>query len=883
MKNRFRRFPYAGCLDSDTESERLSKAILVTTSMAISFLAIFWTSGYFLLGRPLSAAIPGGYIVFSLLSLFVFFKTKHYGLYRSSQLLFILMLPFLLQWTLGGFSSGSAVMIWAIFSPLGALMFHGVRQAVPWLLAYLALTVLLGVFDSQLATAVPPLPSAMTTVFFVMNLGFATSLMYVVINYFVVNNQRIIAAVSQEKAKTEKALAETEQAMATIEEQANKLIEMDQIKSQFFANISHEFRTPLTLIIGPLEDCLAGLAKPAQSQLEAMLRNCRRLLRLINQLLDISKLEAGGMKLLTKKGNLTQFLKGIVSSFAPSAERNGISLQIDADVDEVEIDFDEEKLEKVFSNLLSNSLKFTARGGKVLVSCTHDNRRGDGQDDKSVQVTVKDTGHGISKEELSFIFDRFRQADGSTTRAHEGTGIGLALVKDLVTLHGGRIDVSSEPGFGAEFTVTLPAKLQPQAETERATVEEEDLTEYGSLTAGIKGEIAGLEQHLMSQGSGVSYGQALAAELQVDKNTVLVIDDSPDIRSYLADCLAPHYNVLQARDGVEGLRMAQESIPDLVICDIMMPKMDGYEVCQSLKSDSRLNHIPLIFLTAKASSDMKVEGLKVGADDYIAKPFNARELLARTGNLIMLRQQQGELKNLNEHLEEKVKEQLETILKNKRLTRFFPKKLIDQIISSDEELVVSGERRKITVFFSDLHNFTDLADTKEPEEVCRILNEYLTAMTALIESEGGTLVQVIGDGIMVFFGAPDYMDDREQATSAVKTAVLMQQKMCILNNKWLSEGLNREVKIRMGIHQDYLTVGNFGSDEFMEYTAVGKGINLASRLESSCTPGYIKVSHPVHLLTCDEFPYGPLNEESFKGFAREVKVCELDPGSTRSL
>jgi len=863
MESWYRRLAYAGCLPSDTESERLSKAILVTIPTAISFLSILWVTGYLYLDRPLSAAIPGGYAVFSLLSVVVFFRTKHYGFFRFSQLFLILWLPFLLQWSLGGFNNGSVVMLWAILSPVGALMFHGVRQAVPWFIAYLVLVVVSGVFDSQLAATVSPLSSVVTTVFYVMNIGGATLLMYVVVNYFVVNNQRIIAAVSQEKAKAE-------QARATIEEQANKLIEMDQIKNRFFANISHEFRTPLTLIIGPLEDCLAGLAEPSQAQLEVMLRNCRRLLRLINQLLDIARLEAGGMELMVKKGNLTQFVKSIVSSFAPSAERNGISLQVNTDAGDVEMAFDDEKLEKVFSNLLSNALKFTATGGKILVSCAVD---ADDQGNKSVRITVKDTGHGIPKEELPRIFDRFRQVDGSSTRAHEGTGIGLALVKDLVTLHGGHIDVSSEPGFGTEFTVTLPYELDTGEET---------LTEYGALTDGLKSEIAGLEQHFASQSSEASHVKPLSVELQADRNTVLVIDDNPDIRSYLFDCLAPYYNVLQANDGVDGLRVAKESAPDLIICDIMMPRMDGYEVCRALRSDSRLDHIPLIFLTAKASMGMKVEGLKVGADDYIAKPFNASELLARTGNLILLRQQQRELKTLNEHLEDKIKEQLETILKSKRLTRFFPKKLMDRIISGDDELAVTGERRKITVLFSDLHNFTDLTDSIEAEEVCRILNEYLSEMTALIEVHGATLVQVIGDGIMVFFGAPDDMESREQAIKAVRMAVEMQQKTQQLSRKWMSEGLEQDIKSRIGIHQDYLTVGNFGGEAFMEFTAVGKGINLASRLESSCTPGSIKVSYPVYTLTCDEFPYDSIVEESFKGFARQIKVCELDPGRKRS-
>jgi adenylate cyclase len=874
VKNWFHRFAYAGCLPSDTESERLRKAILVSIPTGISLLSVFWVSGYLVLGRPLSAAIPGGYAVFSLLSVLVFFKTKHYGFFRFSQLFLMLWLPFLLQWSLGGFNSGSVVMIWAILSPIGALMFHGVRQAIPWFLAYLALTVVSGAFDSQLALAVPPLPSAVISVFYVMNIGCASLLMYAVVNYFVVENKRIIAALSEEKAKTEKALADAERATATIEEQANKLMEMDRIKTRFFANISHEFRTPLTLIIGPLEDCLAGSAKPPLSQLEAMLRNCRLLLRLINQLLDIAKLEAAGMKLTTKRGNLTQFLDGIVRSFTPSAERSGIRLQAGADDGDVIFYFDAEKLEKVFSNLLSNALKFTPQGGKVHIRSVV----ADSHDEKSVKITVRDTGHGIPKQELPYIFDRFRQVDGSSTRAHEGTGIGLALVKDLVSLHGGRIDVVSEPGFGTEFTVTLPYRLDPPEGAERETADEEMAMEPEILTDNLKSELAGLEQHHLSQRSDDSSPSTpRSVEAQADKGTILVIDDNPDIRSYLVDCLTPHYSVIQAKDGVDGLRLAQDTRPDLIICDIMMPRMDGYDVCRALKADERLNHIPLVFLTAKASSAMKVEGLKTGADDYIAKPFNARELLARAGNLITMRRQERELKTLNKRLDEKVKEQLETILKGKRLTRYLSKKLLDRILSSDEAPVLASERRKITIFFSDLCNFTDLVDSTQPEVVGQILNEYLSEMMLLIAREGATLVQVIGDGIMVFFGAPDPMDGQDQANNAMKMAVAMQRRMRQLSKKWLNEGLEQNVAVRMGIHQDYLTVGNFGCEEFMEYTAVGKGITLASRLESSCTPGNIKVSYPIYALTRERFPYDDLREEQFKGMARPLQVCELNP------
>ncbi len=871
LRRCFNRFAYAGCLPSDTESERLRKAILVSIPTGISLLAVFWVSGYLFLGRPISAAIPGSYAVLTILSVLVFFKTKHYGFFRFSQFFLILWLPFLLQWSLGGFNNGSVVMIWAILSPLGALMFHGVRQAVRWFLAYLALTVVSGVFDTHLAAAIAPLPGAFITVFYVMNMGCGSLLIYMVVNYFVVENKRIISALSEEKARTERALLEAEaqraaaeQAKAVIEEQSRKLIEMDRIKSRFFANISHEFRTPLTLIIGPLEDCLAGAARPPKSQLSVMLRNCRRLLRLINQLLDISKLEAGEMKLNLQRGNLSEFLKRIARSFAPFAERKGVHLQVSAEHEEVECNFDAEKLDKIICNLLSNALKFTPEGGKVLLALS---AAADGHEEEFVTITVKDTGQGIPKEAISYIFDRFHQVDGSSTREHEGTGIGLSLVKDLVSLHGGRIHVKSELGFGTEFKVNLP----------RCMVHPEVTDLSLPVTHGAMVEIAGLEQGYVPEHGDVSLTEPASADTPAGRETVLIIDDNPDILAYLKDCLTPDYNVMQAADGLGGLRLIREALPDLIICDIMMPRMDGYELCRTVKTDKLLKRIPLILLTAKAAEEMKVEGLEAGADDYVAKPFNSKELAARVKNLLMIHKQQKELEILNEQLEAKVKEQLEAIFKSKRLTRYFPNKMLERILSSEEEVILSSERRNITLFFSDLSGFTELTDRMEPEQITILLNEYMAEMVELIVQHGATLDKFMGDGLMAIFGAPDEMDKQEQAQRAVSMAVLMKRKLNELGRIWSDNGIEHDINLRMGIHQDYVTVGNFGSEQLMEYTAIGKGVNLASRLEANCSPGKIKVSYPVYMLTKETFTYDDLEEETYKGFTRPIRVSELDP------
>jgi class 3 adenylate cyclase len=308
----------------------------------------------------------------------------------------------------------------------------------------------------------------------------------------------------------------------------------------------------------------------------------------------------------------------------------------------------------------------------------------------------------------------------------------------------------------------------------------------------------------------------------------------------------------------------------------MMPGVDGYQLCRAIRQDEKLKHIPIIFLTAKASDEMKLEGLEIGADDYLAKPFNARELLARSKNLITLRQQEKEVKQLNQVLEQKLKDQLEELVNNKKLSKYFSRKLLQKILTTDTTL--DTERRNITILFIDLCGFTDMTDRTESEKVTRLLNQYLSEMVSLVEQQGATVIQVIGDGIMAFLGAPDEMDETVQAKRALKLSIAIQRKVRELAKGWLENGLEYEGPARIGIHQDYVTVGNFGSHNLMEYTAVGRGINLASRLEASCTPGRIKVSYPVYLLTKDDFDYGEVVEENFKGFSRKIRVCELDPG-----
>jgi signal transduction histidine kinase/ligand-binding sensor domain-containing protein len=471
----------------------------------------------------------------------------------------------------------------------------------------------------------------------------------------------------EEKERTETALLETDAARreaeeqkeiaqtarAVIEEQAEKLRQMDEAKSRFFGNISHEFRTPLTLTIGPLENALSGAygsVKPALSrQLQIMLRNSRRLLRLINQLLDLSKLESGKFRLRVRPGNLVDLLEDIVLSFTPLAESKEIALSLSVSSTAEDLYYDPEALEKVFFNLLSNAFKFTPRSGTIRVDVA-------GRDDE-VEVRVSDSGDGISADQLPRIFDRFHQVAGSSSEVQVGTGIGLALVKELVERHGGTITVSSVLDQGTEFRIVL----------RRGTLHLRDC-EIGD-DSGLEGLGAHVDSHFGGPHSSAEDSDFGARDLSdvvtsvIDEATtgeagsagdqaltVLVVDDNADIREYVRDCLRGDYRVVTAEDGQSGVAKVRDLMPDLVISDVAMPGLDGLDLCRTIKADEALRNVPVVLLTSKTSLEDKLVGLEAGSDDYLAKPFNAEELRLRVRNLLRLRTQARELTSLNSDL-----------------------------------------------------------------------------------------------------------------------------------------------------------------------------------------------------------------------------------------
>ncbi|UCH95426.1 MAG: response regulator [Candidatus Aminicenantes bacterium] len=467
-----------------------------------------------------------------------------------------------------------------------------------------------------------------------------------------------------------------------LQEQSEKLKEMDKIKSRFFANISHEFRTPLTLIMGPLEQIRSefrqlrrgskkekntpetGENKKLEKWIDMVDRNARRLLGLINQLLDLSKLESGKMKLQAMEVNLVAFLKGIMEPFQLAAARNGTDLVFFSSEDSLFLYFDPEKLEKIMVNLLSNAVKFTPPGGKITVSVT---LAPGSVNENYVCISVKDNGVGISENQLPHIFERFYQAETTVEHRRKGSGIGLALVKELVELHHGQVNINSRKGenSGTEFILQLPRGKRHLAAGELAAGEESELycnslhetRETLLLTPrdikpveapGISPQAGNhrdmesdqwqedLEEQL-DQGDRDNQGNGTSRENK--KNIILVVEDNADFRYYIRTRLEADYTVVEAGDGREGVEKAAAIIPDLIISDIMMPEMDGYELCREVKSHVNTSHIPVVLLTAKASEANILHGLETGADDYITKPFNSKLLCARIRNLIDLRRQ----------------------------------------------------------------------------------------------------------------------------------------------------------------------------------------------------------------------------------------------------
>ena len=386
---------------------------------------------------------------------------------------------------------------------------------------------------------------------------------------------------------------------------------LDELKSNFFANITHEFRTPLTLILGPVNSLLEQARDPViREEYNLIKRNALRLQNLIDQLLDLARMEAGKLQLHAAPQDIVSLSREIFATFESHAIHRNIGLVFSSSCSNQAVYLDFEKYEKILTNLLINAFKFSDDGSEIRLSLS--------KTDSHVEVIVADEGIGISEDQMEHIFDRFYQGQTGNTRSYEGSGIGLALVKDLVELHHGRISVQSRPGHGAEFKVSFF--------TGRAHLSRDETARHGKTRHTI------VDSLLTEPGVIESYTSDSS-----DLPRILVVEDNYDMQLYLQRFLGHDYEMLFAGDGAEGLAIAREKMPDLILCDVMMPVMDGFELCHQLKTDVKTSHIPLIMLTARGGVRDKLQGLESGADDYIKKPFSGKELKVRIKNLMTQR------------------------------------------------------------------------------------------------------------------------------------------------------------------------------------------------------------------------------------------------------
>ena len=400
--------------------------------------------------------------------------------------------------------------------------------------------------------------------------------------------------------------AAAEQASQLIAAQAEQLREVDRQKSRFFDDLAHELRTPLTLILGPLKDVQRAASDAPQPAIEGAIRNSEVLLDLTNQLLDLARLEAGKLRLERRPEDLVALLRASAERFRPLADSRGIGFCCVAPEQPLMVLLDLRHAGKIVDNLLSNAFKFTPSGGQVELSL-HLEAGG------AARIDVADTGPGIAPEHLAHVFERFYQADDAGSRLQPGTGIGLALVHDLTELHGGRLEVRSQPGVGTTFSVRLP------------------------LCEAVA--VAEVTHDQLSVASNAIGDNEITTNTldDPDQTTILVVDDHAEIRAHVRSHLAPRYRVIEAADGLAALALARERLPDLIVADISMPLLDGYGLCAQIRSDAELDWLPIILLTARAGLDNRLEGLRAAADDYLTKPFDAEELRARVDNLISLR------------------------------------------------------------------------------------------------------------------------------------------------------------------------------------------------------------------------------------------------------
>ena len=513
------------------------------------------------------------------------------------------------------------------------------------------------------------------------------------------------------------------------QQEAKRVKELDAVKTQLYTNITHEFRTPLTVILGMAQQVKDNPTVHFDNGINMILRNGENLLKLVNEMLDLSKLESGKMELHIVQGDVIHFLRYMVESFQSLAESQKKQFHFLSEIDSLYVGYDGKKMRQIVANLLSNALKFTPEKGNVYISIAADTKANNAT--TTLIIKVKDTGIGIPESQLEHIFERFYQLDNSHTRKAEGTGIGLALTKELAKLMNGDIVVKSPPtgaNKGAEFTVTV--QLQ-KINTQKIV---------GSYN---------FEENAPSSKVSIHSQQINTGNFDTKQPLILLVEDNADVVAYTASCL-PAYRLAVGKDGKEGFDIAIEIIPDLIITDVMMPYIDGFELCRMLRADERTSHIPIIMLTAKADIESKLEGLERGADVYLEKPFHKDELRLRIKKLLELRKnlQQFYVKQAGINIVTTIEETIvppEAPLPIEPIENEFVKKVREAVEAHLEDVNFSVEQlcKHIFMSHSQLHRKLDALTGYSPNKFIRIIR--LNKATALLKDSSNSIASIALD------------------------------------------------------------------------------------------------------------------------------------------
>ena len=606
-----RRFFYPGGLETETEEERIQKTVVAVMAFATSLGGIVWGTIYFAVGLPKIALWPWGYVVLSILNIVVYLITRRYAILQNGQIALILIIPTGLQISLGGYAASGAVIIWAFLAPIVALMVSKRREVHYWGIAFFSFIFISGIIETTLSQTAAQMPIFVVNLFYIMNITAPLVTTYFITVYFINQREKMQAAIEEKSRELEAtiiSLQETSQALEVAQE-------LERSKTEFLSNVSHELRTPLTSVLGfariiqkellnkifpqvPVDDRkIKRAVRGVSEDLDIIIQEGERLTALINNVLDLSKIEAGRIEWNMQPLQYTDIIERAKAATTSLFAESNLNLSVQVDENLPAITGDQDRLIQVLINLISNAVKFTDEGNVTIYV------RSSGD---VIQTTIQDTGVGISSEDMATVFDRFRQVGNTLTDKPTGTGLGLPIAKEIIDHHGGAIWVESVLGEGSSFIFTLPISQSTAGSPSHVSLN--DL-------------IRSLNTHISTQQSNTE-----------EEKTVLVVDDEAHIRTLLRKELeAKGYKVQEAADGSTAIQQTKQINPDIVILDIMMPDINGFDVVAALKQDPGTMNVPVIILSVIENRE---RGYKLGVDQYLVKPINMGLLFDAIENVL---------------------------------------------------------------------------------------------------------------------------------------------------------------------------------------------------------------------------------------------------------